>query len=64
MDYNQMDVSEILKEQDRKTKRNIDAVVRFLYGDKVNYRVRNDKKSRGKNDGTKRTKIQNYRESS
>lgn len=51
MDYDQMDASEILEEQDRKSKRNIDAVVRFLYGDKANYRVRNDKKSRGKNDG-------------
>lgn len=64
MDYNQMDASEILEEQDRKSKRNIDAVVHFLYGDKANYRVRNDKKSRGKNDGTKWTKIQNYRKGS
>lgn len=64
MDYNMVDASEILKEQDRKTKKNIDAVVRLLYGDKVNYRVRDDKKSRGKNDGTKWTKIQNYRKGS
>ena len=51
MDYNQMDASEILKEQERKTRRNIDAVIQSLYADKVNYRVRHDKKANGKNDG-------------
>lgn len=57
MDYNMVDASEILEDRERKTRRNIDAVIRFLYPDKVNYRVRHDKKAHGKNDGGHHDKL-------
>lgn len=57
MDYNMVDASEILEDQERKTRRNIDAVIRFLYSDSVIYLVRHDKKAHGKNDGGHHDKL-------
>lgn len=34
MDYNMVDASEILRDQERKTERNIDITLQYLYGKK------------------------------